>query len=205
MKKNQLAAILSLSLCAGAHAANLDVPTTTVLGTDVFSGPTFTVSGNYGAGDTVDLTVSGTVDLASGDYTANAAGILVSPPTSNTGSHPGQTSPGAGGLPYAALLLGNSTLGFFPLFPADTADGLGSSTPPTTLSVDETLGSIFGNSVSIPDGTVLELEVDDINTYDNSGSFTVGNAISGVPDGGTTVALLGLSLAGLAALRRRLA
>jgi len=205
MKKNHLAAILSLSLCAGVHAATLDVPTTTVLGTDVFSGPTFTVSGNYGAGDTVDLTVSGTVDLATGAYTANAAGILVSPPISDTGSNPGQTSPGAGGLPYAALLLGNSALGFFPLFPANAADGFGSSTPPTTLTVDETLGAIFGNSVSIADGTVLELEVDDINTFDNSGAFTVGNAVSGVPDAGTTAALLGVSFAGLAALRRRLA
>jgi hypothetical protein len=205
MKKNYLAATLSLSLCAGVHAATLDVPTTTVLGTDVFTGPTFTVSGNFGASDDIDVTVSGTVDLASGDFTANAAGILVSPATANTGAHPGQTSPGEFGFPYASLLIGNSALGFVPLFPADAADGLGNSTPPTTLTVDETLGSLFGSSVSITNGEVLDLLVDDINTGDNSGSYTVGNTVNGVPDAATTVSLLGLSLGGLAALRRRLA
>jgi hypothetical protein len=204
MKKTFLFAFVSMALCAGSRAAELDFPTSTVLGTQVINisaGPTFTVSGNYTASDTIDATVSGTVDLDSGDYTANAAGVLVAPPTSNTGSHPGQVTISEG-FPYAALLIGNSTLGFFPLFPADVADGLGDSTPPTNLSVDETLGSIFGPTVTIGNGTVLEFEVNDIDNFNNSGAFTVS---SGVPDAGATVALLGLSLCGLGTLRRRLA
>jgi hypothetical protein len=206
-KTTAIITIIATTLGVAARASTLQVPNSFILGTDVInivSGPTFTVSGNFTASDDIDVQASGTVDLAFGAYTANAAGVLVSPPTSNTGSHPGDTSPGPSGFPYAALLIGNSTLGFFPLFPANAADGFGNPTPPTTISVDETLGSIFGNSVTIPNGTVLQLEINDINNYDNSGAFTVGS-VGSVPDAGTTGALLGLSLLGLATLRRRLA
>jgi len=51
-----------------------------------------TVSQNLLGTDTLSLTVSGTFDLASGDFAANAAGIIVSPPTTNTGNRPGETS-----------------------------------------------------------------------------------------------------------------
>jgi hypothetical protein len=209
MKTTIFFTTIATALCAAAHASTLDVPSSVVLGTQVVGitdGPTFTVSGSFGAGDFIDVQASGTVDLASGQFTANAAGVLVSPATSNTGIHPGQTSPGGSfGYPYAALLIGNSTLGFFPLFPADAADGLGSSTPPTTITVDETLGSIFGPLVSIPDGAVLQFEINDIDNYNNSGSYTVGSVTSSVPDAGATGGLFGLSLLGLGALRRRLA
>jgi hypothetical protein len=204
MKKINLIATLSLALCLHANA---DI---VVLGTDVINltpGPTFTVSGNFTANDDVNAVVSGTVDLDSGNYTANAAGILVSPATSNTGSHPGQiTAGGYMGFPFAAILIGNSSLGFFPLFPADVANGMGNSTPPTNLSVDETLGSIFGPSVTIPNGTVLSFEVNDIDTYNNSGAFHISTFTlsSSVPDAGSAVALFGLSLSALAAFRRRL-
>jgi hypothetical protein len=208
-KTTSLFTIIATTLCTAAHAATLPIPTSVVLGIDsvnIAPGPTFTVSGNFNASDFIDIQASGTIDLDSGDYTANAAGVLVSPGTSDTGSHPGQTSPGGSfGYPYAALLLGNSTLGFFPVFPADAADGLGNSTPPTTISVDETLGAIFGGSVSIPNGTVLQFQINDIDNYNNSGAFTVGNGSSSVPDAGATSALLGLSLLGLGTLRRKLA
>src|ERR1700733_7501036 len=125
MKKTLLlTAVLAVSMSAAIRAATLEIPTTTVLGTDVFSGPTFAVSGNFTATDDINVTAFGTVDLASGAFTANAAGILISPPVANTGATPGEISLEPDGFPFAALMIGNSALGFFPLFPANTADGL---------------------------------------------------------------------------------
>jgi len=181
-------------LCANS----LLIPSVTVLGTNSADGtgfdnggPDFTVVGNFLSTDTVSLTVSGTVDLAGGDFTANAAGIIVSPSITNTGNTPGETAANSGNpaLNYAALLIGNSTLGFFQLFPSSTEFGLGSSTPPTTLTLtDRTLGDI-GFTSGLSNGTVLELRVSDINAYDNSGAFN----LSQVPEPGTIV-LLGFAL-----------
>jgi hypothetical protein len=188
-----IAATLAASITA--QGAQMSIPTTVVNGTDVFSGPSFTVSGNFGLSDFVSVESIGTVDLAAGGFTANAAGVITAPPTTNTGNHPGDTSPALAGaplpgLPYAALLIGNSTLGFHLLFPADASAGLGSATPPTDIFATRTIGDVFGASVA--NGTVLEFRINDINTGDNSGSFTVGNARGqAVPDAwGTSSSLL---------------
>jgi hypothetical protein len=204
MKRWLLCLIASAALL---QADSLLVPNVTVLGTDSADGtgfdnggPSFIVSGNFLSTDTLSLIVSGTVDLANGDFTANAAGIIVSPSTTNTGNHPGQTTPNSGNtaLNYAALLIGNSTLGFFQVFPSSPDFGLGSSTPPTTLTLtDRTLGDI-GFTSGLTSGTVLELWVSDINFADNSGAFQV----SQVPEPGT-LALLGLSVCAIAVARRR--
>ena len=169
-------------LCAAtlAHGSILLIPTTTVLGTDSV-GPAFTVVGNFGATDTISISASGLVDLASGNYTANAAGIIVAPATTNTGNHPGQTSPNTSepSVNFAALLIGNTTLGFFQAFPSNAANGLGNSSPPTTLYSTATLGSI-GFASGLTNGTVLHLVVSDCSGCfgDNSGSF----AVSAVPE-----------------------
>jgi hypothetical protein len=164
-----IAAALALALTA--HAAELIIPSTTVLGTEVFSGPSFTVSGNFGVTDFVSVEATGTVDLASGLFTANAAGVITAPALTNTGNAPGQTATGPAGFPFASLLIGNLTLGFHPLFPADASTGLGSPSAPTDIFATRTLGDIFG--APIGNGTVLELRVNDSNTGDNSGSFLV--------------------------------
>ena len=78
------------------RADALLVPNLTVLGTNSSDGlafdnggPTFTVSGNLLGTDTLSLMVNGTVDLANGHFTANAAGIIIGPDPTNTGDHPG--------------------------------------------------------------------------------------------------------------------
>lgn len=168
-------------LCAAtlAHGSILLIPSTTVLGTDSV-GPAFTVAGNFSATDTISIRASGLVDLASGNYTANAAGIIVAPATTNTGNHPGQTSPNTSepSVNFAALLIGNTTLGFFQAFPSNAANGLGNSSPPTTLTSTATLGSI-GFASGLTNGTVLHLVVSDCSGCfgDNSGSFAVGPAV----------------------------
>src|SRR5262249_46541428 len=122
--KMKLSVITFLTLSTVIHGASLTIPNLTVLGTNAADGvsfdaggPTFTVIGNFSGSDTLSLIATGTVDLANGSFTSNAAGIITAPATTNTGAHPGQTSPNAdnGALNYGALLIGNSTLGFFQL------------------------------------------------------------------------------------------
>ena len=179
-------AAATLAVAVTAYGLQMNIPTTVVNGIDVFSGPSFTVSGNFGLGDFISVEAIGTVDLNFGNFTANAAGVITAPPVTNTGNNPGQTAPALPGaplpgLPYAALLIGNLSLGFHQLFPADASAGLGSSAPPTDIFATRTIGDIFGTTIA--NGTVLEFRVNDINTSDNSGSFTVGNSRGqNVPD-----------------------
>ncbi|TRU41594.1 MAG: PEP-CTERM sorting domain-containing protein [Microcystis aeruginosa Ma_QC_Ca_00000000_S207] len=181
------------------QAAQLIIPNTTVLGTDVFSGPTFTVSQNFLPSDTLSVNVSGTVDLFNGEFTTNAAGVIVSPPVTHTGNNPGQVLASPGGQPHGSLLIGNNTLGFFPLFLATAANGLGNANPPTNLSLSGVpLSSIFTNVgfTGIANGTVLEFRVNDTDTYGNSGQFV----IASTPEPST---ILGLGLLGFGAFCQR--
>ena len=202
-----LAGLLAIQhgIAGVCSAGMLFIPTTQVQATDVFSGPSFTVSGYFGPNDVVSVRGVGVVDLASGDFKVNAAGVIVAPQTTNTGNHPGELYFAAAAVrpdvPVGAVLIGNDSLGFSPLFPDDTATGLGSPTPPTDISViNRSLGDIFGPGFSgISSGTVLQLRVNDENTFDNTGSFL----ISSVPEPSSLVlaALAGLLLAA-PALRR---
>jgi hypothetical protein len=147
-------ASISLLGAALANGAILSIPNMTVLGTDSV-GPSFTVSGNFTASDTISIRATGLVDLNFGNFTANAAGIITAPATTNTGNHPGETSPNTSdpAVNYAALLIGNMTLGFFQAFPSNAANGLGNPGPPTTLFSTATLGSI-GFGAGLSNGTV---------------------------------------------------
>lgn len=199
MKK--LALILACAVAAVtptvARAATLTIPVAvTVNGVDVFAGPQFTVSGNFGLADTFALTADGEVGLAGTQFFANAAGVITRPDTTNTGAHPGGVTL-SGGIPYAALLIGNGSLGFRAVFPANAANGLGSLTPPTHLTVNRTIADLFG--VAIADGTVLQFRINDINNGDNNGGFRLSPTTVPEP---LTVALLAFGL-GAAALRRR--
>ena len=191
-----LAFCLALSLPASASVLEpgSDI---TVLGTNVFSGPALVAGQAYAASDSLRIAASGTVDLAAGNFTANAAGIIVAPPVTNTGANPGQTSPGPGGIPFAALLVGNGSLGFVQLFPSNALNGLGDSTPPTDLVVERTFLDLFGTGIAA--GTALEFRVNDSNNFDNSGSFLLSAPAADVPEPSMLMLLLGgaLLLAGL--------
>ena len=185
-----------------ASSAILYIPHITVSGGHVFTGPSFVVNGNFTADDVVDARASGTVDLAFGfgGFFANAAGVIVAPLTTNTGHHPGQTAPGPNSAPYAALLIGNSSLGFHPLFAASVDNGLGNSAPPLTVFAHHRrLGDIFGAQfTSLTSGTTLNLRVNDINIEGNTGSFVV----STVPEP-ATAAMLSAGMLFLRRLSRR--
>jgi hypothetical protein len=187
-----------------ASASTITINSTVVNGTDVFSGPTFTLTSTVQPTDTLTLTTRGEVflQLAQGvpAYGTNAAGVVITAGTTGVGgtSLNGSTN-------FGALLIGNSTLGFFQIYPANASNGLGSSTPSdllTTTVAFSTLG--FGSA--IPSGTILQFRVSDINTGDNSGSFTTFgqiNVAAGVPEP-TSWLLVGGGIGVIALVRRKL-
>ena len=212
--KNSLSKIASASSAIAfstlaispVQAAQLIIPNTTVSGQDVVSGPTFTVSQNFSPSDTLSVNVFGTVDIWSGTLTMNAAGIITQ--TTVTGYSVGQTMTTFPGLipvlsdqPFGSLLIGNNSLGFFRLFSANAANGLGSFNPPTNLSLSGVpLSSIFTTVgfTGITAGTVLEFRVNDgiTNWNDNSGQFF----ITSTPEPST---ILGLGVLGFGAFCQR--
>jgi len=171
---------MALTCCIPYVAAReLPVPSLLLVpGKAISIGPVFLVVEDYNPSDTLSMAVGGAVDLASGQFTANAAGIIVGPATTNTGNHPGQTSPNLNnpGTNLGALLLGNDVLGFHQVLPSIAAYGLGNPMPPTTLVLkNEPLSSIFGPSFTgLTSGTVLEFRVsDNFSSSDNSGAFVI--------------------------------
>ncbi len=188
---------------SSANAASLNISSTIVDGTDVFSGPSFTVTNDFLATDTISLDVAGQVDIALGGYTVNAAGVLTQPTTFFGGLSTGNTVVRPDGTNYGALLLGNSTLGFYQLFLPGATTGLGSSTPPTNLSLTNvTLASIFGTGLT--NGTVLEFRISDSDNFNNLGGFGLSGSINGattaVPEPFT---IIGTLVGGTAAVRMR--
>tara|TARA_Y100000310_G_scaffold331890_2_gene406358 strand:+ start:1787 stop:6793 length:5007 start_codon:yes stop_codon:yes gene_type:complete len=131
------------------------------------------------ADDELTLTVDGTVDLTAGNYTTNAAGVLVSPEISAIGTTPGEV--GIYGEPYGgALVLGDLLLGIGPyaFFEADAGNGLGNPTPPTELTATVRLGDLFTDEELEELGDYIKLWPMDSAWNDNSGLFevTVDNA-----------------------------
>ncbi len=200
--------LLSISLMVAAASASggtILIPSTTVLGTDTFGGPTITLPVAVLPTDTLTLTASGQVFLQGpGLFGTNAAGVVTTAGTSPVGG-----SAPNGSTNFGALLLGNATLGFFQVFSTNAANGLGSVTPPSSLTINNVPLSSSGFTSTLPAGTILQFRPSDINTSDNSGSFIVSGQINtaavtgGVPEPGTvTLFLIGAMALGGFRLRR---
>jgi hypothetical protein len=174
-----------------------------VNGTDVFSGPTLTLTSQVNPTDTLTLTTSGQVFLQGASaYGTNPAGVVTTAGTTGVGG-----SSANGSTTFGALLFGNSTFGFVQVYPTNATDGLGSLTPPSSLRVAAVSFSSLGFSTAMPSGTILQFRVSDINTGDNFGSFTVSGSIntgsvSGVPEP-SSVAMVLVGLAALGGFRYR--
>ena len=193
--------IASMLAMATGFGATITIPSTVVLGTDTFGGPTFTLTSAVLPTDTLTLTARGEVFLQGGNtYGTNAAGVVTTAGTTAVGG-----SSANGSTTFGALLLGNATLGFFQVFPTNIANGLTSPTPPSLLTLTSVPFSTLGFASTLPSGTILQFRPSDINTSDNSGSFTVFGSISTatVPEPGPGLTILAGALLLAIARRRR--
>jgi hypothetical protein len=208
-----LLAASSIALAtSSANAASFSIPSTTVNGISSFdgtnilvSGPSFTVTNNFLSTDTISLNISGIVNLDfnhNPGYTVNAAGIttdlseIYGIPVAKGSNY----SNNGTGFDSGALLLGNSTLGYHQLLAANSANGLGSSNPPTNISLSNvSLASIFGSGLT--SGTVLQFQIADTDFNNNNGAFAVSGSIdTAVPEPFT---IIGTFVGGTAAVRMR--
>ena len=191
--------IVAQTNSASAATFSLTAPIT-VLGTNE-TGVTVNVGSNFVASDLFNLTASGTVSVGgSGNFPfTNAAGVA----TTNAGIY---TIGGVIGTPPnvgSSLLVSRNSGTFVQVFPVNAANGLGSNSVPTTLSLNNaTLGSIFG--IGLTTGDTLTFKIGDGSGQygDNSGSFQLSspNTSTSVPEPFTIVGTL---IGGSAALRMR--
>ena len=205
------ASTVALAVSAPASAKTVVISTTTISATSP-TGSTVYSDGSVSASDTLSFSADGAAFLqyncvpGSGcinEYGTNAAGVLTS------GSHntsyantPGGTETYSGynyGALLATLTLGASSQ-TVQVFPANAASGLGSSTPPSYLRYDGTLGSLFGSFAS-GDGSIT-FSVADTGFNDNAGGFSV----AAVPEPATWLMMIvgfGAIGAGMRARRAR--
>lgn len=180
-----------------ADASTVLFPALTVDSTSA-TGTSFTYSGTLTGSDTLSLTAIGSPCLQSGNtYCTNAAGVVVV-----AGTQPVGGSSMNGGTTFGSLLLTISGVGTEQLFPTNPANGLGSSSPPTSLFLPSTsLSALFGSFSPEVDPTFTFVMSDTIRS-DNSGSFTVSSA---VPEPSTwAMMILGFCGVGFMAYRRKL-
>jgi hypothetical protein len=169
----------------------------------------FTVGGDFDqASDTVTITGSNIATLDTAGYNVNAAGILTTdaPGSGSIGGFFPAPTGGAtkNGANFGALLLGNSTLGYVQVFPANATNGLGSGSPSTNLTTTVNVSSLFAGGIT--NGTVLQFLVNDTVFNDNSNGFEASAVFTNslpstdVPEPFT---IIGTLVGGTAAVRMR--
>jgi PEP-CTERM motif-containing protein len=165
--------LATLGLPWQANAAAVVVPSLTIDSTSA-TGSSFTYSGTLTGSDTLSLIASGAPCLQSGAYCTNAAGVVVVAGTQPVG---GFSINPLDGNTYGSLLLSISGVaGSEQLFPTTAANGLGSSSPPTSLFLSSTPLSDFFGSFSEVNPTLTFVMSDSLFT-DNSGSFSVASPV----------------------------
>jgi hypothetical protein len=189
---------------APASAANLTFSSATVDATDT-TGLALSGGGNFLSTDFFSLSVSGTPNFAPSatPYVTNAAGILTQDYNGGTFVPTGGFFVGPNSASLGSLLIGNSTLGYFQLFPSNSANGAGSATPLTSLSFSNvTLGSIFGNALDTTPTSTLNLITNDSFYTDNTSGYIVSGSISSTPVP-EPFTIVGTLVGGTAAVRMR--
>lgn len=210
-----------LALVAGTcFAASVQIPggSLSVPGTSA-TGASFVYSGTLTDADTIAFTESGNPCLQTSGtgYCVNGAGVLTVAATvgvtpvggSSTFAGPSGIIP-AGTWTYGALLMQVSGVGTVQIFPTDAAHGLGSATPPASLTLPATPLSALGFPAFTQANPTITFVVADTDFADNGGTFALAQPLSSpVPTlGEWGVAALALFVAALGAFfvrRRRVA
>jgi len=169
------------------------------------TGVSFAYSGTLTQNDTLELTVTGDPCLQSGAYCVNGAGVVIVPGTSGVGeatTFSGTYGGTTGTWDFGALLMEISGTSTVQIFPADAADGLGTGSPSSSLSLPLTTLSALGfPTFSEVDPTITFILADNLYT-DNSGQFNLSQNLSPVPEP-TTVGVVGVLVCALARVVRR--
>src|ERR1700733_6753905 len=167
------------------------------------TGVSFGYVGTLTQNDTLELTVTGDPCLQSGPaYCVNGAGVVTVAGTSPVGdatTFSGTFGGTTGTWDFGALLMEISGTSTVQIFPADAADGLGSGSPPLSLTLPLTTLSALGfPAFNEVDPTITFILADNLYT-DNSGQFNLSQVPE--PTTGGVVGVLFCALAG--GVRRR--
>jgi exosortase sorting signal-containing protein len=199
-----------------SFAASVQLPgaTLTVPGTSA-TGTSFTFTGTLTGADTITLTQSGNPCLQGpAAYCTNGAGVLTVAGSSPVGAAASFSGPAgvipAGTWTFGSLLMSISGVGTVQIFPTNAAAGLGSPTPPASLTLPATTLSALGFGTFTQTNPTIRFIVADTNFADNGGQFVLAQAappVVAAPPiptlGEWAVIALTLLLAGLGAMRLR--
>ncbi|HKA35910.1 MAG TPA: IPTL-CTERM sorting domain-containing protein [Thermoanaerobaculia bacterium] len=168
---------------AWARAAAIALPggTLTIPGTST-TGTSFTYSGTLTQNDTIAFTQTGNpcLQTAGTGYCTNGAGVLTVAATvgvtpvggSSSFSGPAGVIP-AGTWTYGSLLMTVSGVGTVQVFPTNAGNGLGSSSPPPSLTRFSTTLSALGFPAFSTTNPTISFIVADTFFGDNSGQFVL--------------------------------
>jgi hypothetical protein len=199
-----LAALWAGIVASGADClwANLIRLNPITVGAFSTTGVSFSYAGTLTQNDTLELTVTGDPCLQPGPaYCVNGAGAVrvagtaaVGDATTFSGTFGGTT----GTWDFGALLMEISGTSTVQIFPADAADGLGSGSPPSSLTLPLTTLSALGfPAFDEVNPTITFILADDLYA-DNSGQFN----LSQVPEP-TAVGVVGVLVCAMAGLVRQ--
>lgn len=173
-----LAALLTVT----CFAASVQIPggTLTVPGLST-TGASFVFTGTLTQNDTIAFALSGNPCLQSeSTYCTNGAGVLTVAGSTAVGGSSGFTGPSgvipAGSWTYGSLLMTISGVGTVQVFPTNAGNGLGSGTPPASLSQPATTLSALGFGTFSQTNPTITFIVADTGFTDNSGQFVLTQA-----------------------------
>lgn len=180
--------VIAALVSANSFAAVVQIPggVITIPGTST-TGASFTHSGTLTQTDTIAFSQSGNpcLQTAGSGYCTNGAGVLTVAATvgvtpvggSSSFAGPSGVIP-AGTWTFGALLMQISGVGTVQVFPTNAGNGLGSSTPPASLTLPTTtLGALGFPAFSATNPTITFIVAD---TFfgDNGGQFVIAQAVA---------------------------
>ncbi|HTS50388.1 MAG TPA: PEP-CTERM sorting domain-containing protein [Bryobacteraceae bacterium] len=206
-----LAAVWIGIVTSGADClrANVIPISATAVDSTSTTGVSFGYVGTLTQNDSIELTVSGDPCLQPvAVYCVNGAGVVIVPGTLGVGdasTFSGTFGGTTGTWDFGALLMeisGISGTSTVQIFPADAADGLGSGSPPSSLTLPVTTLSALGfSSFSEVNPTITFILADNLYT-DNVGQFNLSQNLSSVPEP-TTTGVVGVLVCVMAGVVRR--
>jgi hypothetical protein len=193
--------VTSSADCLWANLIPIGPTTVDALST---TGVSFSYVGTLTQNDTLELTVTGDACLQPGPaYCVNAAGVVTVAGTAAVGAATTFSGPFGGTTgtwDFGALLMEISGTSTVQIFPADAADGLGSGSPPSSLTLPLTTLSALGfPAFDEVNPTITFILADNLYT-DNSGHFNLSQVPE--PTTGGVVGVLVCALAGIVHRRR---